>query len=82
MDTINGQPLGAVRASFGAYSTPADADALLKMIEKEFVQSEKPELKENFDEIKVSQIILYPIKGCAGIEVKLFVVQKKCLVVF
>ena len=38
MDLINGKPTGAVRVSFGYYSTFEDAHALVRMLEASFVE--------------------------------------------
>ena len=39
VDILNGKPTGSIRVSFGYYSTKADADKVIDVIAKNFVDS-------------------------------------------
>lgn len=43
MDLVDGAPTGTVRVSFGYMSTVRDADALLRFVARDFVESEAPD---------------------------------------
>ena len=52
-DLIDGVPTGSIRVSFGYMNDKADADVLLQMIRKSFVQNEKSSLDKAFQEKEV-----------------------------
>ncbi|KAI6651517.1 hypothetical protein LOD99_5125 [Oopsacas minuta] len=84
IDLVEGLPTGAVRVSFGYYNTKADADRLIDMLERNFVetQASKPaaestEFVTNKESIYVKEIALFPIKSCGSMKVKEWPVCEK-----
>lgn len=74
-DVVNGKPTGMLRVSFGAMSTLADVDAFLAFIREFFVESntaqpraalEASHRRSTGESFVVDQLIVYPIKSCAG----------------
>jgi len=76
-DVMAGKPTGAVRASFGFYSSFEDCQALLRLVEDFLVErstSVSPRLnvedKRNRNEVVLQDILIYPIKSCSGFRVE------------
>ena len=80
IDLVNGVPTGAVRVSFGFYNTREDADRLLSMIKRNFIESQPIEAvvvsKEDTtscsdkESVRITEICIYPIKSCAAMKVE------------
>ena len=76
IDLVNGVPTGAVRISFGFYNTIEDADKLITMLERNFIESKAPVSVDvetspvpSNESIRVREICVYPIKSCASFKV-------------
>jgi molybdenum cofactor sulfurtransferase len=72
-DVMNNMPTGAVRLSFGWCSTMHDAEVIGKFLLEAFVQTKSvvvPQSVAAEPTMKVSQILLYPIKSCAAMSVR------------
>ena len=74
---VGGVPTGAVRVSFGFYNTVGDADRLIEMVERNFLECNPPvslvdEIKpvSKHEPIVLRDINVYPIKSCAGFRVE------------
>lgn len=70
-DILNGKAMGCVRASMGLHSTYGDVDKLVDIIKKNFVVNPKrsKHMAETINSYGfVSNIIVYPIKSCEGVE--------------
>ena len=71
-DVLNNMPTGAVRVSFGWSSIQEDADKIVRFLLETFVEKAKMpsvSLASN-GSVVVQQIMLYPIKSCAGMSVQ------------
>ena len=84
IDLVQGLPTGAVRVSFGYYNTQADADRLLDMLERNFLETkarkssvQSPEIVSSNEAIYIKEVALYPIKSCGGMKVKTWPVCEK-----
>ena len=86
IDLVDGVPTGAVRISFGYYNTVADADKIIEMVERNFLETQAPtsvadEIKlspsEKNEPICVKEICIYPIKSCAALKVDRWPVCEK-----
>ncbi|ROT37398.1 MOSC N-terminal beta barrel domain-containing protein [Sodiomyces alkalinus F11] len=71
-DIIAGKPTGVIRVSLGAMSIVSDVDRFISFIE-EFYREEEPSITlpavsrcPEFVRFEVQQIMVYPIKSCAG----------------
>lgn len=76
-DVIDGKATGAVRISFGWHSTYEDADAFVSFVRARFMQNIQESLptlantesKEMKNQIILTGLWIYPVKGMPGIQV-------------
>lgn len=65
---IGGKPTGAIRASFGMYSSCHEVDLLIELIMS--IQSQKTmpptETEPGTDMLEIEALYIYPIKSCRG----------------
>lgn len=77
LDTIDGRPTGALRASFGWGSTLADADALVEVVREDFVRRDAAAAAAaaagapaaRVAAQTVSAVYVYPVKSCGAHQV-------------
>ena len=84
IDLVQGLPTGAVRVSFGFYNTQADADVLLDMVVRNFLETkamksslQSPEIVSCNEAIYIKEVAVYPIKSCGAMKVKTWPVCEK-----
>jgi molybdenum cofactor sulfurtransferase len=71
-DLIDGQPTGSIRVSLGATSSLQDIGALVAFVQTYFVEREPQPAPIHVDtplDVRLVDIILYPIKSCGGFHV-------------
>lgn len=74
-DVIDGQPTGALRASFGYMSTMSDVQALVGVIEKYVVRA-KPDVAPDRESgsqhsvATITELVVFPVKSCGGMKVR------------
>jgi molybdenum cofactor sulfurtransferase len=76
-DIINGKPTGAIRVSPPYFATHSDIDKFVDFVETFFVEkiaakkdeSSGAKSSETAATAKLTKVIVYPIKSCAGFEV-------------
>lgn len=74
----DGAPLevqtGAVRVSFGSQSLPADAERVLDLVRRFFVDAalsfSTPHAESPVSVASIAELWIYPIKSCAGVRVR------------
>jgi molybdenum cofactor sulfurtransferase len=85
-DVINGKSTGATRISLGYMSNFEDCWRFLSFVKKYFVDNTSPSLAPNAEELSrdnnfvtIEEIVLFPIKSCAGFSVNSWVCTAKGL---
>eukprot|EP00760_Papus_ankaliazontas_P023489 PhM_4_TR2058/c0_g1_i1/m.43215/K15631/ABA3; molybdenum cofactor sulfurtransferase len=84
-DAISGQATGAVRMSFGAYNTEDDVEHIVRFMKECFVDTKAahvmsgPGAAAAANTMTIKELIVYPVKACAGVHVTQCVVSPKGL---
>jgi len=81
-DVINGRAVGAVRISFGYLSTHDDVDRIVNFFSEHFLEYEEARCEEGDDrltEMEIVRMVIYPVKGLAGMDVRDWTVTKQGL---
>jgi len=75
-DLINGQPVGAVRISFGAMSTRSDLENFKAFIDEYYIEhnvlqmfTSIPDLQPQSTSFFIDSISVFPIKSCAAFKI-------------
>ena len=76
-DVINNKPTGMLRVSLGAMSTDHDVECFVSFLQQFFVENnippavirESPNLDPGIHDLVIEQLVVYPIKSCAGYSV-------------
>lgn len=76
-DVINNKPTGMLRVSLGAMSTNRDVEYFVSFLQTFFVERsvppvarpESPKIEHGVHDLIIEQLVVYPIKSCAGYSV-------------
>eukprot|EP00188_Purpureofilum_apyrenoidigerum_P000245 Plantae.Rhodophyta-Purpureofilum_apyrenoidigerum.ctg10983.p1 GENE.Plantae.Rhodophyta-Purpureofilum_apyrenoidigerum.ctg10983~~Plantae.Rhodophyta-Purpureofilum_apyrenoidigerum.ctg10983.p1 ORF type:complete len:497 (-),score=95.80 Plantae.Rhodophyta-Purpureofilum_apyrenoidigerum.ctg10983:1284-2615(-) len=81
-DVIDGRPVGAVRVSFGYLSSQRDVDKLVEFFVEHFLENEERGSQgevSGLSEMEVVRMVVYPVKGLAGMDVDSWIVTEQGL---
>ena len=82
-DIVDGRPVASIRVCLSYMSTRSDVDRFLDFLQTYFLQAESPSFNlteaVTDKDVRVTQLLFYPIKSCRGISVERWPVTSRGL---